>query len=55
MPKYLLIKRGTDDSNAALTAGFEELAATMYCYIEELVKVGAFVAAEVCPVAAVRT
>ena len=46
MPKYMLIMRGTDESNAALMAGFEELAATTYRYIEELVKAGVFVAAE---------
>ena len=46
MPKYMLIMRGTDESNAALRAGFEELAATTYHYIEELVKAGVFVAAE---------
>ena len=46
MPKYMLIMRGTDESNAALMARFEELAATTYHYIEELVKAGVFVAAE---------
>jgi hypothetical protein len=46
MPKYMLIMRGTDESNAALMAGFEELAATTYHYIEELMKAGVFVAAE---------
>jgi len=46
MSKYMLIMRGTDESNAALMAGFEELAATTYHYIEELVKAGVFVAAE---------
>jgi hypothetical protein len=46
MPKYMLILRGTDESNAAVVAGFEELAATTYGYIEELVKAGVFVAAE---------
>ena len=46
MPKYMLIMRGTDESNAALLAGFEELAATTYRYIEELVEAGVFVAAE---------
>lgn len=46
MPKYMLIMRGTDESNAALMAGFEELAAMTYHYIEELVKAGVFVAAE---------
>jgi hypothetical protein len=46
MPKYMLIMRGTDESNAALMAGFEELAASTHQYIEELVKAGVFVAAE---------
>ena len=46
MPKYMLIMRGTDESNAALMAGFEELAASTYPYIEDLVKAGVFVAAE---------
>jgi hypothetical protein len=45
MAKYILIMRGTDESNAALMAGFEELAATTYRYIEELVKAGVFVEA----------
>ncbi|MCP2326934.1 hypothetical protein HDA40_005441 [Hamadaea flava] len=46
MSKYMLIMRGTDESNAALMAGFEELAASTYQYIEELVKAGVFLAAE---------
>src|SRR2546421_6987276 len=46
MPKYMLIMRGTDESNAALMAGWEELAATTYQFIEELSKAGVFVAAE---------
>ena len=46
MPKYMLIMRGTDESNAAVMAGFEKLAAMTYQYIEELVKAGVFVAAE---------
>ncbi|TCN35596.1 hypothetical protein EV644_115160 [Kribbella orskensis] len=46
MPKYMLILRGTDESNAALMARFEELAASTYQYIEDLVKAGVFVAAE---------
>lgn len=46
MPKYMLIMRGTDESNAALMAGWEELAASTYQYIEELVKAGVFLAAE---------
>ncbi|MET7394883.1 YciI family protein [Dactylosporangium sp. NPDC005572] len=46
MPKYMLILRGTDESNAAVMAGFEELAASTYRYIEDLVKAGVFIAAE---------
>ena len=46
MPKYMLIMRGTDESNAAMMAGFEELAAATYQFIEDLVKAGVFVAAE---------
>src|SRR5262245_27220481 len=46
MPKYMLIMRGTDESNAALMAGWKELAATTYQFIEDLVKAGVFVAAE---------
>lgn len=46
MAKYMLIMRGTDESNAAMMAKFEELAASTYHYIEELVKAGVFVAAE---------
>jgi hypothetical protein len=46
MPKFMLIMRGTDETNAALMAGFEELAATTYQFIEELMKAGVFVAAE---------
>lgn len=45
MSKYMLIMRGTDESNAAVIAGFEELAASTYRYIEELVKAGVFVEA----------
>jgi hypothetical protein len=46
MSKYMLIMRGTDESNAAVMAGFEELAASTYRYIEDLVKAGVFIAAE---------
>ncbi|TDU88568.1 hypothetical protein EV138_2114 [Kribbella voronezhensis] len=45
MPKYMLIMRGTDESNAAVRSGFEELAASTYKYIEDLVKAGVFVEA----------
>ncbi|WUJ74184.1 YciI family protein [Kribbella soli] len=46
MAKYMLIMRGTDESNAAVMAGFEELAASTYQFIEELMKAGVFIAAE---------
>ena len=46
MAKYMLIMRGTDETNAALMADFEKLAASTYQYIEEAVKAGVFVAAE---------
>ncbi len=46
MSKYMLILRGTDESNAALMDQFEELAASTYQYIEDLVKAGVFIAAE---------
>lgn len=46
MAKYMLIMRGTDESNAAVMAGFEELAPKTYHFIEELTKAGVFVAAE---------
>ena len=46
MSKYMLIMRGTDESNAAMMAGWKELAATTYQFIEELGKAGVLVAAE---------
>jgi hypothetical protein len=46
MPKYMLIMRGTDESNAALMAGWQELAASTYTFIEELGKAGVLLAAE---------
>ena len=46
MPKYMLIMRGTDESNAAMMAGWEELAATTYQFIEALGKAGVLLAAE---------
>ena len=46
MPKYMLIMRGTDESNAALMAGWEKLAASTFQFIEGLVQAGVFVAAE---------
>jgi hypothetical protein len=46
MPKYLLIMRGTDESNAALMANIEELMTTTRQFIEEMVKAGVLLAAE---------
>ncbi|MDV3220195.1 YciI family protein [Intrasporangium sp.] len=46
MPKYMLIMRGTDESNAALMAGFEELAASTHEFIGDLAKAGVLIAAE---------
>ena len=45
MSKYMLIMRGTDESNAAVMASFEEMAATTYQFIEGLIKAGVFVEA----------
>ena len=46
MPQYMLIMRGTDETNAAIMANVDEMMASTYRYIEELVKAGVFVAAE---------
>jgi hypothetical protein len=46
MPKYLLIMRGTDESNAALMANIDEMMATTRQFIEETVKAGVLLAAE---------
>ncbi|MEU4623390.1 YciI family protein [Actinoplanes sp. NPDC023801] len=46
MPKYLLIMRGTDESNAAMMADIEEMMATTRQFIEEMVKAGVLLAAE---------
>ena len=46
MAKYLLIMRGTDESNAALMASIEDLIVTTRAFIEETVKAGVFLAAE---------
>jgi hypothetical protein len=45
MSKYMLILRGTDESNAALMADWQALAASTYTFIEELTKAGVFVEA----------
>ncbi|MDT7796778.1 MAG: hypothetical protein QOI78_211 [Actinomycetota bacterium] len=44
--KYLLIMRGTDESNAAMMANIDEMMVTSRQFIEDLLKAGVFVAAE---------
>jgi hypothetical protein len=44
--KYLLIMRGTDESNAAMMANVEELMAATRQFIEDTAKAGVYVAAE---------
>ncbi|MEU4745881.1 YciI family protein [Actinosynnema sp. NPDC023658] len=46
MPKYLLIMRGTDESNAAMMAGIDEIMADTRQFIDEMVKAGVLLAAE---------
>jgi hypothetical protein len=46
MPKYMLIMRGTDESNAALMASIDEAMATTRRFIEEMIKAGVLLAAE---------
>jgi hypothetical protein len=46
LPKYLLIMRGTDESNAAMMAGIEEGIARTREFIDEMVKAGVLLAAE---------
>jgi hypothetical protein len=46
MPKYLLIMRGTDESNAAMMATIDELMAATRRFVEEAVKAGVLLAAE---------
>jgi len=46
MPKYMLIMRGTDESNAAMMADVEELMAATRRFIEETVKAGVYLEAE---------
>jgi hypothetical protein len=46
MSKYMLIMRGTDESNAALMEGWQELAATTFEFIGEMGKAGVLIAAE---------
>ena len=46
MPKYMLIMRGTDETNAAMMAELDEMMVTTRKFIEELVKAGVYVEAE---------
>jgi hypothetical protein len=46
MPKYMLIMRGTDESNAAMMASIEEGMAATRRLIEEMIKAGVLLAAE---------
>jgi hypothetical protein len=46
MPKYMLIMRGTDESNAAMMANIDEMMATTRQLIEEMLKAGILLAAE---------
>jgi hypothetical protein len=46
MPKYLLIMRGTDESNAAMMANIDEMMTATRQFIEEAVKAGVLLAAE---------
>jgi hypothetical protein len=46
MPKYMLIMRGTDETNAAMMANVDELMAATRLFIEETAKAGVYVGAE---------
>ena len=46
MPKYMLIMRGTDESNAAMMTELDELMGATRRFIEELVAAGVYVEAE---------
>ena len=46
MSKYMLIMRGTDESNAAMMASIEEGIARTRRFIEEMTKAGVLLAAE---------
>ena len=46
MSKYMLIMRGTDESNAAMMASIEEGIARTRSFIEEMMKAGVLLAAE---------
>ena len=44
--QYMLIMRGTDETNAAMMANIDELMAATRLFIEETAKAGVYVAAE---------
>ncbi|WP_439380939.1 YciI family protein [Amycolatopsis lexingtonensis] len=46
MPKYMLIMRGTDESNAAMLADIDAMMAASRDFIEEMLKAGVLLAAE---------
>ncbi|WP_433533836.1 YciI family protein [Micromonospora sp. CA-249363] len=46
MAKYMLIMRGTDESNAAMMASIDEAMAATGRFIEEMLKAGVLLAAE---------
>ena len=46
MAQYMLIMRGTDESNAAMMANVEELMAATRRFIEEMAEAGVYVGAE---------
>ncbi|WP_370964112.1 YciI family protein [Amycolatopsis sp. cg9] len=46
MPKYMLIMRGTDESNAAMLADIDAMMAASREFIEEMLKAGVLLAAE---------
>ncbi|MEV1156754.1 YciI family protein [Micromonospora chokoriensis] len=46
MSKYMLIMRGTDETNAALMASIDEAMAATGRFIEEMMKAGVLLAAE---------
>lgn len=46
MPQYMLIMRGTDETNAAMMANVDEMMAATRRFIEETAKAGVYVAAE---------
>ena len=46
MAQYMLIMRGTDETNAAMMANIDEMMAATRLFIEETAKAGVYVAAE---------